>query len=107
MSTKDVINIAVKIFGREYSIKCKASEESILREAVEFLDDEMKKTSSMNHVINTEQVAVLTALNLSNQLLTLKNTEQKALAHDALQDRLQTLLHRLKTSLANFAEITV
>lgn len=106
-SKKELTSISVKIFGREYSIKCHSDEVNRLHESVELLDAEMNKTASANHILNTDQVAVLTALNLSNQLLSLKNAEKKAAAHDALQDRLKELLDRLKNSLANVAEIGV
>jgi cell division protein ZapA len=106
-SKEELTNISVKIFGREYSIKCYSHEIDRLHESVELLNAEMNKTASANHILNTDQVAVLTALNLSNQLLSLKHTEKKAAAHDALQERLKQLLHRLKNSLANVAEIGV
>jgi len=106
-SKKELTNISVNIFGREYSIKCYSHEVDQLHESVELLNTEMNKTASANHILNTDQVAVLTALNLSNQLLSLKNAEIKAAAHDAVQDRLKQLLHRLKNSLANVAEIRV
>jgi len=106
-SRKELANISVKIFGREYSIKCSVDEMDALHQSVELLNVEMNKTASANHILNTDQVAVLTALNLSNQLLTLKHTEVKAAAHDALQDRLKHLLNRLKNSLANVNEIAV
>ena len=104
---KELINVSVKIFGREYNIKCCSHEVDQLHESVGLLNAEMNKTSSANNILNTDQVAVLTALNLSNQLLVLKQAEAKAAAHDILQDRLKQLLERLKNSLANVAEIRV
>jgi cell division protein ZapA len=108
LASKDALtNVTVQIFGREYGIKCRPHERRDLLEAVEFLDEQMRKTASTNRSVNTEQVAILTALNLVHQLLDVKEARKKALAHDALQERLQVLLNRLKTSLANFTEITV
>jgi cell division protein ZapA (FtsZ GTPase activity inhibitor) len=106
-SEKEWTNISVKIFGREYNIKCSVDEVDVLHQSAELLNQEMNKTASANHILNTDQVAVLTGLNLSNQLLSLKHMEVKAAAHDALQDRLKHLLGRLKNSLANVTEIAV
>lgn len=61
------LRITAEIMGEEYVIRAKASEEHVLTIARE-VDDAMRRVAASNPRLSTRQVAVLTALNLGDEL---------------------------------------
>ena len=62
-------SISVNILGREYQISCPASEEEALRKSARYLDKQMGAIKSRGSTLGYEKIAVMTALNLSHELL--------------------------------------
>lgn len=59
--------ITAEIMGEEYVIRANASEEHVLTIARE-VDEAMRRVAAANPRLSTRQVAVLTALNLGDEL---------------------------------------
>jgi len=68
--------ISVDILDREYQFACEPGEREALKAAAAFLDERMREIKSAGRLMALERIAVMTALNLSDELLKLKQVEQ-------------------------------
>lgn len=65
--TSTTINI--EILGKMYSVKCAETEVKSLQEAATFLNQKMREVQESGKAINLERIAIITALNITHQLL--------------------------------------
>ncbi|MDR0769646.1 MAG: cell division protein ZapA [Burkholderiales bacterium] len=68
-SSERTLALDVHILGRAYKVACKERERSALLEAVSLLNERMETIQSSNKSISIERIAVIAALNLTNELL--------------------------------------
>jgi cell division protein ZapA len=68
--------ISVDILDREYQFACKADEREALKQAAMFLDERMRAIRGAGRLMALERIAVMTALNLSDELLKLQKHEK-------------------------------
>jgi len=68
--------ISVTILDREYQFACRPEERKALREAAEYLHERMLSIKGEGRLMALERIAVMTALNLSDELLKLQKLEQ-------------------------------
>lgn len=97
--------IDIKILDRTYKIKCTSDEARELQESAKYLDEQMRKVRQTGQVMNTDRVAVVTALNICNELLQLKQQQTQSL--QTIKQRIQDLRERVKNFLATEEEIAV
>ena len=64
--------IEISILGRNYKIACEEGERDALMEAVAFLDAKMGEIKKAGKVSGTDRIAVMAALNIAHELLSLK-----------------------------------
>ncbi len=69
----DVKAVDVSIMGREFSIACPESEREALLAAVSYLDKKMCDIRDAGKVVGNERIAMMAALNLAHELLSLKS----------------------------------
>ena len=62
----------VSIMGRTYRISCADDEREALLAAVAYVDKKMTEIKAASKVASTERVAVMAALNIANELLSIK-----------------------------------
>ena len=74
--TKNASPINITILDKEYLITCDDNEKEMLRSSVDYLNDKMTEMKNSGSVIGTERIAVMTALNVVNELLTYKKENQ-------------------------------
>ena len=86
--------VTVDILDKEYQVACPAEEESALLSAARYLDQNMRDIRSTGKVIGLERVAIMAALNISHELLSLK-TNGSAAENDKEQARLSALNSQL------------
>lgn len=91
--TIEVKGTTVYILGKPYQIKCSESDVISLQEAADFLAEKMQEIRKVAHVLSIDRVALMAALNMSHQLLTLQH-EKKCIS-DNLNERLSTLQDNL------------
>ncbi|MGZ8984399.1 MAG: cell division protein ZapA [Methylotenera sp.] len=65
--------VDVNIMGRDFTVSCTDEERPGLINAVNFLDKKMRDIRDSGKVIGAERIAIMTALNLSHELLNSKN----------------------------------
>ncbi len=90
--------ICVRILEKEFRVACPKSQELALREAAQYLDKQMRLIRQSGRVIGIERIAVMAALNIANELLTLKNTSFEP--DEAFSERLKLLQEKIDNVLA-------
>ena len=89
--------ISVDILDREYQFACKPSEREALKAAAVFLDERMRSIKSAGRLMALERIAVMTALNLSDELLKLQKTEKHR--QENVDSRIRLLVNELDDAL--------
>jgi cell division protein ZapA len=64
--------IEISILGRNYKIACEEGEREALMQAVAYLDGKMGEIKKAGKVSGTDRIAVMAALNIAHELLSLK-----------------------------------
>ena len=86
--------ISVEILEREYQFACKAGEREALKAAAAFLDERIKDAGRL---MALERIAVMTALNLPDELLKLKGIEKHR--QENVDSRIRLLVNELDDAL--------
>jgi cell division protein ZapA len=68
--------ISVNILDQEYQFACDPDECNALKEAAIFLDERMRSIKGAGRLMTLERIAVMTALNLADELLRLQKNEK-------------------------------
>ena len=88
--------IKIHIMGKEYAVACEPEEKRNLLEAARYLDDTMQDVQKTGKIIGAERLAVMVALNMSNELLELRNrqTSDEVIANrlEQLQDKIDGVM---------------
>jgi cell division protein ZapA len=58
--------------GREFRVACAENEQKGLLEAVDYLNSKMQDVKERSKVIGTERVAIMAALNIAHEFLSMK-----------------------------------
>ena len=64
--------IEISILGRNYKIACEEGEREALLEAVAYLDGKMGEIKKAGKVSGADRIAVMAALNIAHEFLTMK-----------------------------------
>ena len=86
MST-EMHNITVRIMNRELKIQCPKEKIKELQESATYLEEKMSDLVSSGQPFSMEKVAIVTALNVVRDLMTLKRQDKTYL---------QAVTHRLR-----------
>ena len=70
MST-ETSTLEVFILDKSYRINCPENEQESLRSSAQYLDRKMREIRGSGKVIGLERIAVITALNISHELLSI------------------------------------
>jgi cell division protein ZapA len=89
--------ITVDILDREYQFACRADEREALKEAAIFLDERMRSIRGAGRLMALERIAVMTALNLSDDLLKLQKNEKHR--QENVDSRIRMLVDELDDAL--------
>ena len=63
------VPIQISIMDKEYKIACPSGEQPALLASAEYLDSKMREVRDGGNIIGSERIAVITALNMANDLL--------------------------------------
>ena len=97
--------VAVNILDKEYLISCNDEEREQLHTAVTFLNMKMKEVKDSGKVIGSERVAVMTALNISHELLAYKRTNADYTT--TIDKTIQRLKNKLDEALSNGKQLEI
>ena len=79
----------IKLLDRNYRVMCPDGQESALREAARQLDMRLNETKSSTNLSSMEQIAVMTALNLSHEWIQERQKQSEYTA--VLEDKIRLL----------------
>ncbi|HAG61917.1 MAG TPA: cell division protein ZapA [Coxiellaceae bacterium] len=97
--------ITIQILDRKYSIKCPANEVLELQEAAKVVQNNMKQLKQSGSISTTDQIAVVSALNVTHELLLVKKQNNNYI--NVMNKRLQDLQKRIEKFLGVEEEITI
>ena len=89
--------VTISILGKELMVACPDGEREALLTAARELDQRMREVQDGGKVLGGERVAVMTALNLANELLGLRRNNSSVPVE--LDGRLQALTGRIEAVL--------
>ena len=97
MSDDRVSRISVRLLDREYQVACPSEERADLLDSAEYLDGKMREVRDAGKVVGLDRIAVISALNLANELIKLRR-------HGSTLDgdvgaRIRTLRERVEAAL--------
>lgn len=98
MENSNAEPITVAILDHEYQFACQPEERKALREAATYLDERMRAIRGAGRLMSLERIAVMTALNLSDELLKLQKNEQTR------KEKVDSRIHLLVTELEDALE---
>ncbi len=99
MSAKGV---NISILGRDFSVACPPDEQDALEEAAQYLDTSMKEIQKSGKIIGADRIAIMAALNITNDLLKL---QRSTAGQQQVQDRLNQLQDRIDAALREAEEV--
>lgn len=91
--------LAVKVYGREYRIKCPPEQATELKKAANHLDEQMQKIAngSQNNHTTADNIAVVAALNICHEMMNM--VKQRNNFVDNINQRLHQIQQRITKSL--------
>ena len=72
----DAQPINISILDKDYKVACPPGEQSALLESARFLDTRMREIRDSGTIMGSERIAVITALNMANDLLRTSNLDK-------------------------------
>ncbi len=97
--------INISILDKDYKVSCPPGEQSALLESAKFLDGKMREVRDSGNIIGSERIAVITALNIANELLRSSNLE-KELGQE-LPPRLKSLENKISRVLEQARQMEI
>lgn len=97
MSEERMARVSVRVLDREYQVACPAEERSDLLDSAEYLDAKMREVRDSGKVVGLDRIAVISALNLANELIKMRRNGG-SLDGD-LGSRLRGMRERVETAL--------
>ncbi len=70
------ITFSVGIYGKSYSVRA-GTDEEYTRTLARYVEDQMRKVAAQSKAVDTQKIAVLTALNIANELFQAEKTERE------------------------------
>lgn len=99
--SQDISTLDVFILDKAYKIACPPSEQDNLRRAANYLDRKMREIRGSGKIMGLDRIAVIAALNISHELLALRQQSQ---GENVSSADIATLLKRMENALAETAE---
>ncbi|HUN74253.1 MAG TPA: cell division protein ZapA [Steroidobacteraceae bacterium] len=89
--------VSVRIMDKEFVVACSYEERSALLDSAEYLNARMREVRDSGKVVGLDRIAVMVALNLTNELLQLKQRDGQLESDFA--GRVRSLRERVESSL--------
>ncbi len=87
-------NVTIKLLEKEFVVGCPAENEADLLASAEHLNSKMQEIRATGKILSMERIAVMAALNISNEFLSGK-VEQR----EQMEDTMQRLSQKIGKSL--------
>lgn len=103
MSTETIV---VKLLEKEYQVTCPPGQQEALAKSAQYLDRKMREIRSSGKVIGIERIAVMAALNISNELIQGGNESDAAEAPGSSK-QIKNLNDKLEEALLRFRQLEI
>ena len=97
MSDDRISRVSVRLLDRQYEVACPVEERSDLLDSAEYLDAKMREVRDTGKVVGLDRIAVISALNIANELIKLK--QQGSSLDGDVGSRLKALRERVEAAL--------
>ena len=101
----DAQPINISILDKDYKVACPPGEQSALLESAKFLDHKMREIRDSGHIMGSERIAVITALNMANDLLRTGNVDKEI--GQELPPRLKDLENKISRVLEQARQLEI
>ena len=101
----DAQPINVSILDKDYKVACPPGEQSALLESAKYLDSRMREVRDTGNIMGSERIAVITALNMANDLLQSVNVD-KSIGRE-LPPRLKDLENKISRVLEQARQLEI
>ena len=88
--------LTIKIMEKEYRIGCPEEEKDNLQASANLLNDKIKEIRQQGSVIGTERIAIMTALNMSHEIL---HNQSISTEHNDLNKRIEAISEHITESM--------
>jgi cell division protein ZapA len=95
--TSDASRVSVRILEKEYHVACPAEERAALLDSAEYLNRKMREIRDSGKVVGLDRIAVMAALNITNDLLMSRGRDDGV--ETDLASRLKTMRERVESAL--------
>jgi cell division protein ZapA len=68
--------IEINVFNKTYTLQCELDQREQLQHAASYLDEQMSKLKNLHQSISSDEIAIIAALNVTSELLELKEKEK-------------------------------
>jgi cell division protein ZapA len=102
MSDRNV-RVSVRILEKEYQVACLPEERSELLDSAEFLNNKMREIRDGGNIVGLDRIAVMAALNLSHELLKIRNRGDAA--QGDVGRKVRQMRERVETALAKSQQL--
>jgi cell division protein ZapA len=93
--------LAIKLYGRDYTVNCDVGEEDRLQQLVEFVESRMQEVADRVGNTTEPRLLMLTCLHLADQLFDLHHNTRNSLTKD--EDLLVAAVEHLRQRVADIA----
>ncbi len=101
----DALAISVSILDKDYKVACPSGEQPALLASAEYLDSKMREVRDSGNIIGSEKVAVITALNITNDFL--KSSQVEKELGEKLPPRLKSLESKISKALEQARQLEI
>lgn len=100
--SKPAKTITVNIMDKEYRVACGPGEEDALLASALNLDERMRNVRQTGKIIGTERIAVMVALNMAHELMSLGDSNG---VDGSLEKRMRNLQDEVEVALHQFNQL--
>ena len=91
--------LTILIMNKEFQVACPEGEEEALQRAARYLSEQMQEIRQSGKVVGMDRIAIMTALNMSHELLSGQSKVQTS--QDYAKLRIRALNDRLENAIAD------
>jgi len=103
VSQGDPARVSVRILEKEYFVSCPHDERAALLDSAEYLNARMREVRDSGKVVGLDRIAVMVALNLTNELLRLRERDSKVDVESVA--RVRAVRERVEATLAKSQQL--
>ena len=97
--------LTISIMNKEFQVACPEGEEEALQRAARYLSEQMQEIRQSGKVVGMDRIAIMTALNMSHELLSGQSKVQTS--QDYAKLRIRTLNDRLENAIADGKQLKI